>query len=115
MQQDQKESGSFMSGFGIGLLTGAAAYFLFGTEQGKELRKKALSEWDSMQGSMSKESGIEMPKQLRQVMREVVGYFAESIKQIQDIQESANKPKTVPTKTKKPETKAKSSSRFKGL
>lgn len=114
--QEQKDSGSFVSGFGVGLLAGVAAYFLFGTEQGKELRQKALSEWESAQDNLTEKTGIEVPKKLRQTLREVVNYFATSIKEIQELQESADAhKKSGASRVKKTEAKPKSSSRFKGL
>jgi gas vesicle protein len=114
--QENKESGSFITGFGMGLLAGAAAYFLFGTEQGKELRKKALNEWEDAQSHITDKSGIEVPKKLKQILQEVVNYFGATIKEMQDIQESAETyKKNSATRTKKPEPKPKSNSRFKGL
>jgi len=114
MSDTQKDSGSFITGFGMGLITGAAAYFLFATEQGKELRKRALVEWESAQKMLSEEAGIEVPKSMKQFMQEAVGYFAESIKEIQDIQEG-KVIKSSPLKAKKPVPKVKPSGRFKGL
>jgi gas vesicle protein len=114
--QENKESGSFITGFGMGLLAGTAAYFLFGTEQGKELRKKALSEWEEAQSHISDKSGIEVPKKLRQVLQEVVGYFASTLKEMQELQDSSDSyKKGSPPRVKKPEVKTKSNSRFKGL
>jgi gas vesicle protein len=113
---EEKNSGSFITGFGMGLLTGAAAYFLFGTEQGKELRRKALSEWDSAQKTITEETGVEVPKKLKNILQEVVSYFAQSIKEIQDLQENADTMrKSAANKVKKTEAKAKPSGRFKGL
>ncbi len=116
MQDQQKDSGSFITGFGMGLLTGAAAYFLFATEQGKELRKRALDEWDTAQKTISEEAGVELPKRLKQLMQEAVGYFAESMQEIQDIHEGRELPARAGTSTKKKaEAPKKTSGRFKGL
>ena len=124
MPENQKESGSFISGFGMGLVTGAAAYFLFATEQGKQLRKRALQEWDVAQDTITKEVGIEIPKDLRQLMKEAVGYFAEGIQEIESLQRSSRSthresPHALSdgqVKTKKPTVKQKTTgSKFKGL
>lgn len=116
MQEQQKDSGSFITGFGMGLITGAAAYFLFATEQGKELRKRALEEWETAQETITTEAGVELPKRLKQLMQEAVGYFAESLKELQEIQEVREQPtRAGTTAKKKPETAKKPSGRFKGL
>ncbi len=62
--QDSKDQGSFVNGFGIGLLTGVAAYFLFGTDQGKQIRKQMLTEWDEAETDFTKETKIEPPKKI---------------------------------------------------
>ena len=116
MQEQQKDSGSFITGFGMGLLTGAAAYFLFATEQGKELRKRALEEWDVAQETISAETGVELPKRLKQLMQEAVGYFADSMRELQEIHEGTELvTRTTGSTKKKPETTRKTSGRFKGL
>jgi gas vesicle protein len=124
MPENQKESGSFISGFGMGLVTGAAAYFLFATEQGKQLRKRAFEEWDVAQATITKEVGIEIPKDLRQLMKEAVGFFAEGIQEIESLQRSSRSTQresqpALPAgqvKTKKPIVKQKTTgSKFKGL
>ncbi|MBP7768291.1 YtxH domain-containing protein [Candidatus Woesebacteria bacterium] len=113
--QEPKDSGSFINGFGIGLLTGAAAYLLFGTEQGKELRKKALSEWENVKGDLET-SGVEVPKQLKTVLRDILGAVASTIQEVQDLKETAGDKKSL-TSSKKTESKSKqkASDRFKGL
>ncbi len=112
---DQKDSGSFVTGFGMGLVTGAAAYFLFATEQGKELRNRVLEEWESAEETITKEAGVELPKRLRQLMTEAVGYFAESIREVQELQENAEESlKSGVSKAKKALPK-RTGSKFKGL
>jgi gas vesicle protein len=116
MQEQQKDSGSFITGFGMGLLTGVAAYFLFATEQGKELRKRALEEWETTQKTITEETGVELPKRLKQLVQEAVGYFAASIKEVQEMQEGHAYPaRTGSSQKKKTEAPKKTSGRFKGL
>lgn len=114
MQDTNKEAGSFVTGFGMGLITGAAAYFLFATEQGKELRKRALAEWEDAQKTITKEAGVELPKRFRQLIDEAIGYFAESMKELQDIQEGRDGSARSGTK-KKTDSAKRPSGRFKGL
>jgi len=40
-----RESGSFSTGFTLGLLAGAAGYFIFGTHKGKQVREKLSVKW----------------------------------------------------------------------
>lgn len=42
---DQADSGSFITGFTLGLLAGAAGYFLFATDRGVSVRKELAKEW----------------------------------------------------------------------
>lgn len=51
--------GSFLSGFSVGLFAGAAGLFLFGTDNGKKLRKELNEEWDGAKESLAKEGIIE--------------------------------------------------------
>jgi gas vesicle protein len=48
-QQSPHDSGSFLSGLGIGLIGGAVGYFLFATEKGEKLRKQLKVEWKDIQ------------------------------------------------------------------
>lgn len=114
MADNSKDSGSFISGFGMGLITGAAAYFLFATEQGEQLRKKALKEWEQAQKTIAHEAGIEVPKDLRQLMKETMGYFAESIKAIQELDAEPASTSKSTAKAKKT-TRSKPTGKFKGL
>ncbi len=49
MNQNSKESGSFATGFMLGIFAGAAGYFAFGTKRGTTLRKRLQDEWLSAQ------------------------------------------------------------------
>lgn len=51
--------GGFVAGFSIGLVAGAAAYFLFGTERGTKLRSQLMAEWESATDQMVDDGVIE--------------------------------------------------------
>lgn len=42
-----QDSGSFLTGLGLGLLGGAVGYFLFATDKGADIRKKLAKEWQT--------------------------------------------------------------------
>lgn len=66
-------SGGFVAGFSIGLIAGAAAYYLFGTEKGRVLRSTLVEEWESAKEHMADE-GILKDRQLslRQFMQKLI-------------------------------------------
>ncbi len=43
---DNRESGSFLTGFTVGIFAGAAGYFLFGTSRGQKMRERLAQEWN---------------------------------------------------------------------
>lgn len=51
-EQHSKESGSFLTGLGLGLLGGAVGYFLFATEKGDKVRKQLAQEWKGVHGML---------------------------------------------------------------
>lgn len=40
-----QDSGSFLTGFSLGLFAGAAGYFLFATDRGQQVRQDLQAEW----------------------------------------------------------------------
>lgn len=40
-----QDSGSFLTGFAVGLFAGAFGYFLFATDQGQSVRQELIKEW----------------------------------------------------------------------
>ena len=67
------DQGSFVAGFSVGLVAGAAAYFLFGTEKGAKVRKQLVEEWESAREFMAEE-GVHKDQHisLRQFLQNVV-------------------------------------------
>lgn len=55
---DQNQ-GSFLGGLALGLFAGAAGYFLFGTKDGQQVRKKVEKEWQDAKSTLVGEGIIE--------------------------------------------------------
>lgn len=55
-----QESGSFVTGFTIGLFAGAAGYFLFATDKGQTVRAELVKEWQAAKKKLADE-GFEFP------------------------------------------------------
>ncbi len=41
------DNGSFVTGFTVGLFAGAAGFFLFGTDKGRDIKARLVEEWKS--------------------------------------------------------------------
>ncbi len=65
MSHDEENSsnGAFVTGFTVGLFAGAAGYFLFGTKQGSEMRKRMVEDWDNAKYRLAEEGIIEDPNE----------------------------------------------------
>jgi len=64
------DQGGFIAGFSIGLLAGAAGYFLFGTKRGAEIRHELVKEWENAQEHLAKEGVISsQPLSLRNFLQ----------------------------------------------
>ena len=69
----QKDQGSFLTGFSLGLFAGAAGYFLFGTHSGKKVRQDLSKEWDQAKEKLAQDGIIDDPDaSLRDVVHEFV-------------------------------------------
>lgn len=68
-----KDQGSFLTGFSLGLFAGAVGYFLFGTDKGKSFREDISQEWDEAKEKMVQEGVIEnKDANLRDVINDLV-------------------------------------------
>lgn len=47
-----QEQGSFLAGFSVGLVAGAAGYFLFGTDRGRDVKERLAAEWEEARKSL---------------------------------------------------------------
>ena len=69
----QKDQGSFLTGFSLGLFAGAAGYFLFGTHSGKKVRQDLSKEWDQAKEKLAQDGIIDDPDaSLRDVVHKFV-------------------------------------------
>ncbi|MBW7955558.1 YtxH domain-containing protein [Patescibacteria group bacterium] len=63
------DQSNFVAGFSLGLLAGAAGYFLFATEKGAKMRKQLVQEWESAQDYLLKEGALPNKVNLRQFLQ----------------------------------------------
>lgn len=59
---DQNQ-GSFLGGLALGIFAGAAGYFLFGTKDGEQVRKKVEKEWQEAKATLVDEGIIKSKDQ----------------------------------------------------
>lgn len=66
-------SGGFVAGFSLGMIAGAAAYYLFGTEKGRVLRAQLVEEWEGAKDHMV-DDGVLKDRQvsLREFMQKLI-------------------------------------------
>ncbi|PIY80545.1 MAG: hypothetical protein COY80_02160 [Candidatus Pacebacteria bacterium CG_4_10_14_0_8_um_filter_42_14] len=99
------ESGHFSTGFSLGLLAGAAGYFVFGTNKGKEFRVELSKKWQEAK----KVAADEWPKEAG---AETIGDFLKTmITQISSEIADSTGSKKHPKRKKKPTNKK----QFKGI
>jgi hypothetical protein len=73
----QREVGSFTSGFTLGFLTGALGYYLFATDRGIQLRKRLMTEWEVTKESMVKEGLVTNPNMtFREFLNDILQKFS---------------------------------------
>ena len=60
MQQQHKNS--FVGGFALGLVAGAAGFFLFATSEGKKVRQKANQAWQEASSELQAQGLIDDPQ-----------------------------------------------------
>lgn len=97
------ESGHFSTGFTLGLLAGAAGYFVFGTNKGKEFQVELSKKWQEAK----KVAADEWPNEA-----ETVGDVLKNIvAQISSEVSEASGSKKQPKRKKKPQNKK----QFKGI
>jgi gas vesicle protein len=72
-QDSSHDSGSFLTGLGVGLIGGAVGYFLFATDKGEKLRKQFKVQWKDIQ-KMAKPM-VEEAQQKDGSLKELLGEF----------------------------------------
>ena len=113
-EQDGESTGSassFLPGFTMGLLAGAAGYYLFATEEGQQVRERLNEEWERAKAEMVAQ-GVLSPGEgsLRQFL---MGFLAQLAKQAYPTDE-AERVHRMTTPPRKPRGKKEAGRRFKG-
>lgn len=94
----ENDSGSFTTGFMLGIVAGAVGFFAFGTSRGKGLRKRLEQEWEEAQESWRLSQPVSLEKnqvsniysEFKHYLQNALGSF-DSLAQTQDEQEQKNK------------------------
>ncbi len=104
MSQD-RDQGSFLTGFTLGIFAGATGYFLFGTDRGGKVREELKAEWTKAQAKLETETPEVVGRlSIREALYKVADWLGEA--------------PTADSKTKKANRKGNKSgpkSRFKGV
>jgi len=109
----EKEPGSFLTGFTLGLLAGAVGHFLFTTDRGENVRKSLQREWKDAQQELHKyktgekagEVVQEVTVSIRDLAKKAITHFTDQVA------DSSKKSKPTPTKKGKTVIKTKKSSK----
>jgi len=107
----QPENGNFVAGFSLGLLAGAAGYFLFATERGSKVRKQLIKEWEGATDQMVEE-GVLASKDIS--IREFLQDMFENVFQA-SLPDELMTPGKMRKGVKAPARRAKKSSKFSGV
>jgi len=95
------ESGHFSTGFTLGLLAGAAGYFVFGTNKGKEFRVELSKKWQEAK----KIAGDEWPKEAETVGDVLKNIVMQISKEVAEANDSKKQPKHKKRSSKKKQFK----------
>lgn len=99
-QHPQQDSGSFLSGLGIGLIGGAVGYFLFATDKGEKLRRQMKIEWKDIQKMTAPE--LEEKTKDKDSLKDLLGtFFSEMLEQAKVEQKMAEEEATKAKNKKK--------------
>ena len=110
--------GGFLTGFIVGMLAGGAGLFLFGTEDGRKVRKSLNKEWDKAKEKMAEEGVIENSSlSLRDIIGSVFEKIGENVAESQKpVKKTQKTSRKIPaSKKQKPTPKKKRSLKFKGV
>jgi gas vesicle protein len=109
----EKEPGSFLTGFTLGLLAGAVAHFLFTTDRGERVLKSLQEEWSHAQKELHKKKTTEKASEVvQEVTISIRDLAKKAIKHFTDqVADSSKKSKPVSTKKSKTAVKSKKSSK----
>lgn len=112
MQQEQHKN-SFLNGFSVGLLAGAAAYFLFATDKGKKIRSDFKDKWPEFAAKLQADGLI---SDSQQSIGSLIGQIFENSTSEASKTKKKTKPSTKSPQKKKPATRPASKKlKFKGV
>lgn len=83
-----EDSGSFFSGFTIGLFAGAVGYYLFASEKGSKLVKKVSKEWEKAQKELPVKSGKSVAK--TSIKEGLLGILQELVASVESVNDQVN-------------------------
>lgn len=75
-QETSSDQGSFLTGLTVGMLAGAAGFFLFGTKDGSKIRKDLSKEWESAKLHLFTQGKVDNP---HLTLKDVVSQFIASM------------------------------------
>lgn len=107
LRRDDSDHGSFTTGFTLGILSGAAGFFLFATKQGKKVREELSQEWESARDQLKKDGVIENAKaSLSETVKSVMDNFSKPtvsspIVTVENLDETSSKKSARSTKKRK--------------
>ncbi len=100
--EPDRDSGSFLTGFTIGLFAGAAGYFLFGTDRGGKVRSELMEEWENAKEHLMQKGVLDNPQaSIRDLIKDTV---EEVVRKVGLVENSVNRASS----TSKSKVKAKS-------
>jgi gas vesicle protein len=102
------DQGSFLTGFGLGLLAGAAGYFLFATDRGKKVQSELTKEWQAAKQNLGESPASEAAAGLN--LKQMLIQTASSFLELDVVKEATKTNKTsAPAKKSKTAKAAKAS------
>lgn len=113
------DSGSFVTGFGLGLITGAVGYFMFATDRGESVRESLLEEWHRATATVKENASKDSAKETVTTVKSLLKNWWQKIEsEVEVAAESAErvvKESTKKAKKKASEAKKKTKRTFKGV
>ena len=76
-QNNSKDSGSFATGFMLGIAAGALGYFAFGTKKGAGVRKHLQEEWQSARKHLAE--NVDPDHQIVETAQSVFGQLKQTL------------------------------------
>lgn len=114
-----QDSGSFLAGFGVGLIAGAVGYFMFATDRGENVRKSLVEEWhnatDKVKQSANKDATQQTVTTVKSLLQDWWKKVEDELETVSESAEKVVKDTTKKAKKKVAEAKKKTPNKFKGV